>query len=100
MLLQALLSQSHRVHALQLLRGFLRLGGWAVQQALNVGIFQYVAKLLHSSAPELRPLLLHVWAAILSFDRSCQAECLKADGHVYFLHTLECRSGGDLQAAN
>ena len=53
-LLQALLSQSHRVRALLLLRRFLSLGGWAVQQALNVGIFQYVAKLLHSSAAELR----------------------------------------------
>ena len=87
-LLQALLSQSHRVRALLLLRRFLSLGGWAVQQALNVGIFQYVAKLLHSSAAELRPLLLHVWAAVLAFDRSCQVECLKANGHLYFLHIL------------
>ena len=42
-------------------------------QVLNVGIFQYVAKLLHASAPELRPLLLHVWAAILCLDRTAQA---------------------------
>ena len=47
LLLQAMLSQSHRMRALQLLAAFLRLGGWAVQQALNVGLFQYVAKLLH-----------------------------------------------------
>ena len=33
-------------------------------------------------------MLLHVWAAVLAFDRSCQVECLKANGHLYFLHIL------------
>ena len=55
-LLQALLSQSHRVRALLLLRRFLSLGGWAAQQALNVGIFQYVAKLLALVGGRAAPL--------------------------------------------
>lgn len=82
--LQALLSQSHRMRAMGLLRGFLCLGPQAVQRVLDVGIFQYLAKLLNSSIPELRSTLLHVWAILLSHDGSCQTECFKANGHVYF----------------
>lgn len=37
-------------------------------QALSVGIFPYVLKLLQSSARELRPLLVFIWAKILSVD--------------------------------
>ncbi|KAG9350387.1 hypothetical protein JZ751_026746, partial [Albula glossodonta] len=52
-----LLSQVHRLRALDLLGRFLDLGPWAVSLALSVGIFPYVLKLLQSSARELRPLL-------------------------------------------
>ena len=38
-------------------------------QALSVGIFPYVLKLLQSSARELRPLLVFIWAKILAVDR-------------------------------
>lgn len=37
-------------------------------QALSVGIFPYVLKLLQSSARELRPLLVFIWAKILAVD--------------------------------
>lgn len=37
-------------------------------QALSVGIFAYVLKLLQSSARELRPLLVFIWAKILAVD--------------------------------
>lgn len=37
-------------------------------QALSVGIFPYVLKLLQSSAKELRPLLVFIWAKILAVD--------------------------------
>lgn len=37
-------------------------------QALSVGIFPYVLKLLQSNARELRPLLVFIWAKILSVD--------------------------------
>ena len=37
-------------------------------QALSVGIFPYVLRLLQSSARELRPLLVFIWAKILAVD--------------------------------
>ena len=63
-----LLSQVHRVRALDLLSRFLDLGAWAVNQALSVGIFPYVLKLLQASARELRPLLVIIWAKIMALD--------------------------------
>lgn len=66
--LQVLLSQVHRLRALELLGRFLNLGPWAVNLALSVGIFPYVLKLLQSSARELRPLLVFIWAKILAVD--------------------------------
>uniref|UniRef100_A0A7N9AJZ7 Regulatory associated protein of MTOR complex 1 n=1 Tax=Mastacembelus armatus TaxID=205130 RepID=A0A7N9AJZ7_9TELE len=68
--LQVLLSQVHRLRALDLLGRFLDLGPWAVSLALSVGIFPYVLKLLQSSARELRPLLVFIWAKILAVDSS------------------------------
>ena len=52
--LQVLLSQAHRLKALDLLGQFLDLGPWAVNLALSVGIFPYVLRLLQSTARELR----------------------------------------------
>lgn len=66
--LQVLLSQVHRMRALELLGRFLDLGPWAVNLALSVGIFPYVLKLLQSSAKELRPLLVFIWAKIMAVD--------------------------------
>jgi hypothetical protein len=37
-------------------------------QALSVGIFPYVLKLLQSSARELRPLLVFIWSKLLAVD--------------------------------
>ncbi|XP_033630484.1 regulatory-associated protein of mTOR-like isoform X1 [Asterias rubens] len=86
--LQVLLSQVHRLRALDLLGRFLDLGPWAVSLALSVGIFPYVLKLLQSSARELRPLLVFIWAKILAVDRSCKADLVKDNGHKYFLSVL------------
>ncbi|OCT62643.1 regulatory-associated protein of mTOR isoform X2 [Xenopus laevis] len=86
--LQVLLSQVHRLRALDLLGRFLDLGPWAVSLALSVGIFPYVLKLLQSSARELRPLLVFIWAKILAVDSSCQADLVKDYGHKYFLSVL------------
>jgi regulator-associated protein of mTOR len=52
--LQVLLSQTHRKRALSLIAKFLQLGDWAVDLVLSVGVFPYILKLLQSSAPELR----------------------------------------------
>lgn len=67
-ILQVLLAQSHRLKALELLGRFLDLGPWAVNLALNVGIFPYILKLLQSVARELRSPLVFIWAKILAVD--------------------------------
>ncbi|XP_015588597.1 regulatory-associated protein of mTOR isoform X3 [Cephus cinctus] len=87
--LQVLLSQVHRLRALELLGRFLDLGPWAVNLALSVGIFPYVLKLLQSNARELRPLLVFIWAKILAVDSTCQADLVRDNGHKYFLSVLQ-----------
>lgn len=87
--LQVLLSQAHRLRALDLLGRFLDLGPWAVNLALSVGIFPYVLKLLQSSARELRPLLVSIWAKILAVDHSCQADLIRDSSHNYFISVLQ-----------
>ncbi|CAI4228782.1 unnamed protein product [Auanema sp. JU1783] len=78
--LQVLLSQAHRLRALELLSRFLDLGQWAVVHALSVGIFPYVQKLLQSHSRELRQWLGFIWAKILAVDPSCQTELFKENG--------------------
>lgn len=87
--LQVLLSQAHRLRALDLLGRFLDLGPWAVNLALSVGIFPYVLKLLQASARELKPLLVSIWAKILSVDTSCQTDLNCDASHNYFLSVLQ-----------
>lgn len=86
--LQVLLSQVHRLRALDLLSQFLDLGPWAVNLSLSVGIFPYVLKLLKSLANELRPSLVQIWAKILAVDGSCQIDLVKDGGHKYFFSLL------------
>ena len=47
---KVLLSQAHRLRALDLLGRFLDLGPWAVNLVLSVGIYPYVLKLLQANA--------------------------------------------------
>ncbi|CAL4126157.1 unnamed protein product, partial [Meganyctiphanes norvegica] len=86
--LQVLLSNLLRSRALELLGSFLALGPWAVNLVLSVGIFPYVLKLLQSSARELRPLLVFLWAKILAVDPSCKSDLVRENGHKYFLQVL------------
>ncbi|KAK4377456.1 hypothetical protein RND71_003752 [Anisodus tanguticus] len=87
--LQVLLSQSHRFRALVLLGRFLDMGLWAVDLALSVGIFPYVLKLLQTTTPELRQILVFIWTKILALDKSCQVDLVKDGGHVYFIRFLD-----------
>jgi WD40 repeat protein len=87
--LQVLLSQSHRLRALLLLGRFLDKGPWAVDLALAVGIFPYVLKLLQTTAADLRHILVFIWAKILAVDRSCQADLVKDNAFLYFLRFLD-----------
>ncbi|XP_074581957.1 regulatory-associated protein of TOR 1-like [Curcuma longa] len=87
--LQVLLSQSHRFRALVLLGRFLDMGPWAVDLALSVGIFPYVLKLLQTTATELRQILVFIWTKILALDKSCQVDLVKDGGHTYFIRFLD-----------
>ncbi|KAL3633363.1 Regulatory-associated protein of TOR 1 [Castilleja foliolosa] len=87
--LQVLLSQLHRFRALVLLGRFLDMGSWAVDLALSVGIFPYVLKLLQTSTPELRQILVFIWTKILALDKSCQVDLMKDGGHTYFIRFLD-----------
>ncbi|RDD45269.1 Regulatory-associated protein of mTOR [Trichoplax sp. H2] len=86
--LQVLLSQIHRIRALDLLGKFLDFGVWAVELALSVGIFPYVLRLLQSSARELKPRMLFIWTKILAHDISCQVDLVKDGAYKYFLQIL------------
>ncbi|KAJ6232937.1 regulatory-associated protein of mtor [Anaeramoeba flamelloides] len=87
-ILQVLLSQSHRKRALVLLARFLDLGPWAVNKALSVGIFPYILRLLKSPATELRSVLVFIWAKVLAFERTCQASLTKDNSNLYFINIL------------
>ncbi|KAG2387137.1 hypothetical protein C9374_002172 [Naegleria lovaniensis] len=98
-LLQVLLSQSHRLRALTLLGRFLDMGSWAVNLALSVGIFPYVLKLLQSNSLELRRILVFIWTKILALDRPCQVDLVKDHGHSYFINILvERNNDSELRA--
>ncbi|KAA1125557.1 hypothetical protein PGTUg99_019325 [Puccinia graminis f. sp. tritici] len=64
--LQVLLSPVHRLRALILLCRLMDLGPWAVHLSLSIGIFQYVLKLLQAPAADLKPVLIFIWARILT----------------------------------
>lgn len=87
--LQVLLSQVHRVRALELLARFLDIGPWAVKEALFVGVFPYVLKLLQSGTRELRPSLTFIWAKILIVDSKCSEDLLCDDNYLYFIEIIK-----------
>lgn len=76
-LLQVLLSQSHRMKALQLLRKYLCQGPEAANSALLVGIFPYILKLLQNNDSQIRHVLIAIWTYIIGFDCSCRNELLR-----------------------
>uniref|UniRef100_A0A0X3NXV4 Raptor N-terminal CASPase-like domain-containing protein n=1 Tax=Schistocephalus solidus TaxID=70667 RepID=A0A0X3NXV4_SCHSO len=89
-LLQVLLSQGHRIRALQLLSEFLDLGPWAVSHCLTVGILPYIVRLFHSNVPEVKPHLVFIWGKIIAsahtdFGRN---EAVRESGYKYFTACL------------
>lgn len=90
-LLQVLLSQTHRLRALLLLQRYLALGPEAVNFALLVGIFPYILKLLQSPAAEIRNVLVGIWGSILGFDPSVRQELIRDKSHSYFVSFLLSR---------
>lgn len=87
--LQVLLSHVHRLRALYLLSRYLDLGPKAVNLALSIGIFPYVLKLLQSPAGELKPVLVYIWARIMSVDAAnVRQELIRDNSFAYFVHIL------------
>ena len=83
--LQVLLSKQHRKRALRLLAKFLDLGPNAVSQALSVGTFPYVLKLLQCPAEDLREDLVFIWSKILAVDSSCSIDLVREHAENYFI---------------
>ena len=86
--LQLLLSPSHRRRALLLLARFLSRSTAAVQQVLDVGIFPYVLKLLEGGGGEVREVLCYVWVKLIASDSSVADELLSGGGWRYFLEGI------------
>ena len=95
--LQVLLSNTHRVRALLLLRRYLALGPAAVNNTLLVGIFPYVLKLLYCPAADIKQILMHVWASILGFDPSGRVEIVREKLQGYFIKNLASPDMGNAQ---
>jgi len=53
-----------------------------------VGIFPYVLKLLQSPIDEYKHVLVGIWAKILAFDPSCQADLVKDGALTHFVDHL------------
>ncbi|KAG6812628.1 hypothetical protein H0H92_001711 [Tricholoma furcatifolium] len=90
--LQVLLSQPHRLRALILLSQFVDLGPWAVHLVLTIGIFPYISKLLQAPGPDLRPVLIFIWARILAVDSSVQVDLINTQGYKYFAGILGAKN--------
>lgn len=80
--LQALLSQSHRTQAISLLANFMGKGTWAVNMALSVGVFPYMLRLLGSPAPELREKIVVIWTRILAVSASSRSALTNTDTYL------------------
>ncbi|KAF4573505.1 WD repeat RAPTOR family protein [Pleurotus pulmonarius] len=89
--LQVLLSQPHRLHALILLSQFVDLGPWAVHLVLSIGIFPYILKLLGAAGTELRPVLIFIWARILAVDHTVQQDLVTTPSYLYFTKVLSLK---------
>lgn len=85
LILQVLLSQSHRARALHLLVRHFDLGPDAAHDTLDVGVLPYVLKLLQSPCAEVRPVLLAMWTRLLAYDPTTQRDLAKDDGYMYFV---------------
>jgi WD40 repeat protein len=75
--LQVLLSKTHRVRVLTLLKRFLSLGTEAVRLSLILGIFPYVLKLLKNPSDDIKHLVISVWSSIIGFDPTCRQELVR-----------------------
>jgi len=90
-LLQVLLSPTHRLKALLLLKKYLALGPAAVHSTLFVGLSPYILKLLQSPAADVRQILVCIWAFIVGFDPSCRNDLIKDKSQSCFIQYMTTR---------
>lgn len=90
-LLQVLLSPTHRLKALLLLKRYLSLGPAAVYSTLFVGISPYILKLLQSPASDVRQILVCIWAFIVGFDPSCRNDLIRDKSQSCFIQYMNAR---------
>lgn len=90
--LQVLLSQSHRMRALQLLKRFLALGPEAIKLSLILGIFPYILKLLQNPADDIKQILISIWAAVIGFDSSCRQELVREKSQICFIQCIASKN--------
>lgn len=97
--LQVLLSQTHRLRALLLLKRYLSTSPHAIHSSLLVGIFPYILKLLQSPANDIKQVLVAIWSYIIGYDISCRNDLIREKSQVYFIqfigmteysHTYRC----------
>ena len=91
-ILQALLSPSYRIRALELFCKFVDFGVWAVNLSLSVGIYHYAIMLLSKATGKLANLLLFLWTKLLAVDHSLQEDLVKANGNLFFIQVLADKS--------
>ncbi|KAJ2497917.1 Target of rapamycin complex 1 subunit kog1, partial [Coemansia sp. RSA 1972] len=94
-MLQLILSQTHRLSVLVLLYRFVNLGPWAANMALHVGFFTYLTKLLSSATVEIQELSILIWARLIAIDPSLSNDLMKEDGAqcliAYLMKTSQAR---------
>lgn len=94
-ILQVLLSQSHRARALNLIQKYLTISPGAVNLSLLVGIFPYLVKLLQSPTAEIKQVMISIWCNIIGFDVSCRMEIVRDPKLAnYFVQYLTSRDAG------
>lgn len=86
--LQVLLSPTHRLRALLLLKRYVAMGPSAINATLLVGIYPYVLRLLQSSASDIRQVLVAIWAHIIGYDVSCKQDIVRDKLHGYFIQFI------------
>ena len=57
--------------------------------SIKILIFGIISGIFQSTARELRPLLVSIWAKILAVDTSCQTDLIREQSHKYFLSVLQ-----------
>ena len=84
-ILQVLLSPTHRIKALELLDVFLEKGDWAIKESIEIGVFPFLLKLLKSNSQSLRVVLISIWSKLVSYHKDFSKELIKGGYYNYFV---------------